>query len=411
MSGEGTPRVHSDGTELPVFPGLRAPGCPFGPPAESTEWRDSEGLSRAVWHGFPVWMVSRYDDIMATLADHRLSADTSKSLQPSVLSENDNAPEIFPRMDDPEHTRLRRQLTKDFTVKRVNAMRPEIEKLADGFIDKMLEKGPPADLVRDYAVPIPSLVISLLLGVPWSEHEFFEKHAATMFTVDATPEQSGEAVLALIGLINELIDRKEHEPGDDLLSRVFHEHVATGQLKRETLAITAFIVLGAGHDTTANMIAEGTLALLQNPETLARLRDTDDPQLIAAAVEELLRYLSIVHSNVVRVATEDLTIAGQLVRAGEGVCINIPSGNWDDKFWSAPEDLDIDRKPFTHLAFGYGVHQCLGQQLARVELQIALPLLLRRIPDLALAVPFEELRWRHDMDTYGVHELPVTWGT
>jgi cytochrome P450 len=288
--------------ELPVFPDARPAECPFGPPAGSAEWRSNDGLAKAQWHGFPVWMVSRYDDIMAALNDERLSADTNKTLQRSVLTEGDNAPEIFPRMDDPEHTRLRRQLTKDFTVKRVNAMRPEIEKLAGGFIDQMLAAGPPADLVRDYALPLPSLVVSLLLGVPYSEHEFFEKHAATMFRIDATTQESAEAVLALLGLINELIDRKEHDPGDDLLSRVFHEHVVTGELKRETLANTAFIVLGAGHDTTTNMIAEGTLALLRNPETLERIRNTDDPELIRAAVEELLRYLSIVHSNVVRVA-------------------------------------------------------------------------------------------------------------
>jgi cytochrome P450 len=396
-------------TDLPVYPAPRPAECPFGPPGGSDEWLEMQGLARATWHGFPVWMVSRYDDIMAALSDDRLSADTNSSLQESGLGDADNAPEIFPRMDDPEHTRLRRQLTKDFTVKRVNAMRPEIEKLANGFIDTMIEKGPPADLVRDYAVPIPSLVISLLLGVPWEKHDFFERHAATMFTANTTPEQSGEAVMALLGLVNETIDQKEREPGEDMLSRVFHEHVATGELKRETLAITAFIVLAAGHDTTSNMIAEGTLALLRNPQTLERLRNTDDPQVIYAAIEELLRYLSIVHSNVVRVAKEDFEIGGQMIRAGDGVCFNLPSGNWDERVFADPDVLDIDRKPFTHLAFGHGVHQCVGQQLARAELQIAIPLLIRRLPDLALAVPFEDLRWRHDMDTYGVHALPVTW--
>lgn len=396
-------------TDLPVFPGRRPTECPFAPPAESVEWREGSGLGRAQWHGFPVWMVSRYEDIKAALADERLSADTNKTLQASVLSEDNDAPQIFPRMDDPEHARLRRQLTKDFTVRRVNAMRPEIERLAGGFIDTMIEKGPPADLVTDYAVPIPSLVISMLLGVPYGDHEFFEKHAATMFTADATPEETGNAVMALIGYINELIDLKEREPGDDLLSRMLREHVAAGELPRETLAITAFIVLAAGHDTTANMISLGTLALLQNPDALEKIRTTKDPTVIAAAVEELLRYLTIVHSNVVRVATEDLTIGGQLIRKGEGVSMNLPSGNWDDGFWSNPDILDIERKPFTHLAFGYGVHQCVGQQLARVELQNALPLLVRRLPGLRLAVPFEELKWRHNMDTYGVHALPLSW--
>jgi cytochrome P450 len=356
-----------------------------------------------------VWVVSRYEDIKAAMTDPRLSADTTKTLQATVLTDNDNAPEIFPRMDDPEHARLRRQLTKDFTVKRVNGMRREIEDMANGFVDRILEKGPPADLVRDYALPIPSQVISLLLGVPYSDHKFFQRHASTMFSLDATREQHSEAILGLLGYLHELIARKERDPGDDLISRVLREHVATGELSRDTLAITAMILLNAGHDTSANMIALGTLALLRHPDAQAKIRNADDPTVIANAVEELLRYLTIVHSNVVRVATEDVTIGGQLIRAGEGVIMNLPAGNWDDRFCTNPDVLDIDRKAFAHLAFGHGVHQCIGQQLARVELQIALPVLLRRIPDLRLNAPFEDLNFRHDMDFYGVHQLPVTW--
>jgi cytochrome P450 len=207
----------------------------------------------------------------------------------------------------------------------------------------------------------------------------------------------------------ELVARKEREPGDDLISRLIREHVQTGELRRETAAMNGIILLNAGHETTANMIALGTVALLENPEALARIRDTDDPDVIANAVEELLRYLTIVHSLVARVATEDVEIGGQLVKAGEGLIMNLPAGNWDPGFAERPETLDLDRAVRGHIAFGYGVHQCIGQTLARAELQIALPTLLRRLPGLRLAVPVEELRFRGDMSIYGVHALPVGW--
>jgi cytochrome P450 len=207
----------------------------------------------------------------------------------------------------------------------------------------------------------------------------------------------------------ELVARKEREPGDDLMSRIVREHVATGELRRETAATNGVILLNAGHETTGNMIALGTAALLENPDQAAVLRETDDPNVIANAVEELLRYLTIVHSLVVRIATEDVEIGGQLVRAGEGLVMNLPAGNWDPTFTAEPETLDLHRPARGHLAFGYGVHQCLGQTLARAELQIALPTLLRRLPELRLAVPIEEIRFRNDMSIYGVHSLPVNW--
>jgi cytochrome P450 len=312
-------------------------------------------------------------------------------------------------MDDPEHARLRRMLTKDFTVKRVEAMRPQIQGMVDGFLEEMIAKGQPADLVRDYALPVPSLVISLLLGVPYADHEFFQQQTSVMMSLTASQEKKRVANRALFGYLLDLVGRKEREPGEDLISRLVREHVATGELSREAAAMNGYILLNAGHETSANMIALGTLALLQHPEEAARIRDTDDPVLVASAVEELLRHLTIVHSLVARVAAEDVTIGGQLVRAGEGLLMNLPAGNRDAAFLADADAFDIDRNVRGHLAFGYGVHQCLGQTLARAELQIALPALLRRLPGLRLAVPLEELRFRHDMSIYGVHELPVAW--
>jgi cytochrome P450 len=399
----------TDTANLPVFPGKRNASCPFDPPPEYAQWRQSEGLRRAVWNGSTVWVVSRYEDIKAAMTDPRISANTLGGVQGGAIANSENAPPIFPRMDDPGHARLRRMLTKDFTVKRVDAIRPRIEEMANGFIDEMISKGSPADLVRGYALPVPSLVISLLLGAPYTDHEFFQEKTSVMLSLTAPKEDRGAATLALFTYLQELVARKESEPGDDLISRLIIEHVATGEISRETVAMNGFILLNAGHETTANMIALGTLALLQHPAELARIRDADDLALIANAVEELLRYLTIVHSLVARVAIEDVTIGGQLIRAGEGLVMNLPAGNWDTAFVGEPGNLDIDRSVRGHVAFGYGVHQCIGQILARAELQIALPTLLRRLPGLRLAVPFEQLRFRNDMSIYGVHELPVEW--
>jgi cytochrome P450 len=393
---------------LPAVPGKRAAACPFDPPPEYARWRAADGLQRAMWEGAPVWVVSRNEDIKAAMTDPRISANTL-DLQGGELATSADAPPIFPRMDGPEHVRLRRMLTKDFTVKRVDDMRPRIEEMANGFIDEMIVKGAPADLVRGYALPIPSLVISLLLGVPYTEHEFFQENTSTMLSLTASRAERDAAAGALFGYLFELVERKEREPGDDLIGRVLSEHVATGELDKKTLAMNSFILLNAGHETTANMIALGTLALLRHPAELARIRDTDEPAVIANAVEELLRYLTIVHSLVARRAAEDVTIGGQLIRAGEVLLMNLPAGNWDTAAFAEPGTLDIDRGARGHIAFGYGIHQCLGQILARAELQIALPTLLRRLPGLRLAVPLEQLRLRSDMSIYGVHELPVEW--
>ncbi|SCE09116.1 cytochrome P450 [Streptomyces sp. DvalAA-19] len=392
----------------PLFPAARAPQCPFNPSPEYAGWRAEEGLRKVSWNGHSVWAVSRFEDIKAAMTDPRISAE-ALALQSNGAHEGPNAPEIFARMDDPEHARLRRMLTKDFTVKRVDALRPQIQEMADGFIDAMIEKGAPADLVQDYALPIPSLVISLMLGVPYKDHDFFQTITATMMNMHTPREEKAQASREFFGYMMELVARKEREPEDDLMSRVVHEHVLTGQLRRETAAMNGVILLNAGHETTANMISLSTAALLENPRMADRLVTCEDPRQLANAIEELLRYLTIVHSLVARVAKEDLELGGQQIKAGEGLIMNLPAGNWDPAFTEQPELLDLDRKARGHLAFGHGVHQCLGQTLARAELQIALPTLLRRLPGLRLAVPLEEISFRNDMSIYGVHELPLTW--
>jgi len=359
-----------------------------------------------MWNGQQVWSVSRYQDIRAALVDPRLSADTLPDLFES--SGDNEKPVIFARTDDPEHHRLRRMMTSQFTFRRTEAMRPQIQKLVDHYLDKMIDKGPPADIVRDFALPVPSMVIALLLGVPPEDLELFQHNSTAGLDVNSTDEQRAQGFIEMYMYIQELVGRKEREPGDDLISRLITDYVATDQLDYNTVAVNGVIMMLAGHETTANMISLGTVALLEHREVFERLGQTDDATVIAQAVEELMRYLTIVHAQVDRIATEDLTIAGQLIRAGDRLLMNLPAGNWDSEFVDSPEKLDIQRNARGHLAFGYGTHQCIGANLARVEMQVAFATLARRLPGLQLAVPPDELQFK-EADIYGMKELPVTW--
>ena len=393
-------------TELPVIPASREARCPLAPPPEFAQWRDEPGLRRAMWGGLPVWSVSRYQDIRAALVDPRLSADTiASSIKPSS---DEGTPVIFARIDNPEHHRLRRMMTSQFTFRRTEAMRPQIQEMVDQFLGTMIENGPPADIVRDFALPMPSLVIALLLGVPPEDLGLFQYNTSLGLDTRTSEEQKGQAFATMFAYIQELVRRKEAEPGDDLISRLVTDYVATGQLSRETAAMNGVIMMQAGHETTANMISLGTVALLQHRDVFERLGQTDDPAVIANAIEELMRYLTIVHAQVDRIATEDLTIGGQLIRAGDRLLMNLPAGNWDSEFVENPEAFDIDRNTRGHVGFGYGVHQCIGANLARVEMQVAFATLARRLPGLRLAVSPDELQFK-DSDIYGMKELPVTW--
>lgn len=364
-------------------------------------------MRRAMFQGNPVWVVSRYRDIRAALVDPRLSAKTiPDAMMPKDA--DDKVPVMFARTDDPEHHRLRRMMTSNFTFRRCESMRPQIQEMVDHYLGRMIDSGAPADLVREFALPVPSLVIALLLGVPPEDLGLFQQHTTTGLDQRSTDEEKGQAFGAMYAYIEELVQRKEREPGDDLISRLVTEYVATGQLNHATTAMNSVIMMQAGHETTANMISLGTVALLEHPEVFEQLGQTDDPAVIANIVEELMRYLSIVHSQVDRVATEDLVIGGQLIRAGEFVMMNLLAGNWDAEFVPHPEAFDVERNTRGHLGFGYGVHQCIGANLARVEMQVTFATLARRLPGLTLAASPEELRFK-DANIYGMKELPVSW--
>lgn len=346
------------------------------------------------------------------LGDARLSADFSNPGFPSPVPHTGGKQAVtdlsFVGMDDPEHARLRRMVSGAFAIRRIEAMRPSVQRMVDDFIDRMLAGPKPADLVQALALPVPSLVISELLGVPYADHDFFQTNSKAIVSSAVTPEERQAAHLNLHGYLDHLVGEKLGHPGDDLLSGLA-ERIGAGELTRHQAATMGVLLLLGGHETTANMISLGTLLLLQHPDQLALVRDAEDPKVVASAVEEMLRYLSIVHLGRRRTALEDIEIAGHTIRAGEGVILLGELANRDPSVFPDPDRLDLTRDARHHQAFGLGTHHCLGQPLARMELQVVYPTVLRRVPTLRVAAGLDELPFKHDAVIYGLHALPVTW--
>ncbi|WP_320775392.1 cytochrome P450 [Streptomyces sp. CRN 30] len=409
-----TPGTAHPVADVPEFPAPRSSACPFDPSPGMRALSDHGPVTRVrSWGGSTPWAVTGHAEQKALLSDPRLSVDFSLPGFPSPVdprhSHAGGSPDLsFVGMDDPEHARLRRMISGTFTIKRVEAMRPAVQRMTDTFIDAMLAGPRPADLVQDLALPLPSLVISELLGVPYDDHAFFQTNSKTLVSALATGEERHAAHTALSSYLDDLLGQKTAAPGDDLLSSL-GQRVAAGELSRREAATMGVLLLLGGHETTANMISLGTLLLLQHPEQLAAVRDTDDPRVVADAVEELLRYLSIVHLGRRRTAVEDIEIAGVTIAAGEGVILLGELANRDPLVFEEPDRLDITRNARRHQAFGVGTHHCVGQPLARLELQVLYPTLFRRVPTLRAAVPLEDVRFKHDAVIYGLHALPVTW--
>lgn len=395
------------------FPMARAAGCPFDPPPALGVRQAERPISRVrIWDGSTPWLITRHEDVRTLLGDPRISADNTRSGYPHRSAANKARSSVgrtFLTMDDPEHARLRRMVTAPFMVKKLEALRPAIQNFVDELIDEMLAGPKPVDLVEAFALPVPSLVICELLGVPYEDHEKFQRHSKVLVRRSSTVDEAVEASGALTEYLDGLLDAKRAAPGNDLLSMLVTEQVDTGRMTRREAANMGVILLVAGHETTANMIALGTVALLEHPDQLALLRESDDPKVAAAATEELLRYLNITHSGRRRVALEDIEIGGEVIRAGEGVICATDIANRDPELFPDPACLDISRNARRHVAFGFGVHQCLGQPLARVELQVVYGTLYKRVPTLALATDVDQIEFKHDGLVYGVYELPVTW--
>ncbi|HTE64174.1 MAG TPA: cytochrome P450, partial [Solirubrobacteraceae bacterium] len=348
--------------EIPGFPMARAAGCPFDPAPELSA-RAPVARVR-LWDGSTPWLITGYADARALLADPRISADVRLAGFPhasAAARARRTRARTFIGMDDPDHARLRRMVTATFAIRRVEALRAPIQRIVDQSIDALLAGPRPVDLVQAFALPVPSLVICRLLGVPYADHDFFQRRSRVMVDLGQPEERVTAAQDELIEYLDGVIAGKLAAPADDLLSRLAVEQVATGALPRREAALMAVLLLVAGHETTANMIALGTLALLEHPDQLAALRDADDPAAIAGAVEELLRYLTITHSGRRRVALEDIEVGGRLIRAGDGIVVANDAADRDERRFDDPDRLDVHRDARGHVAFGFGVHQCLGQ--------------------------------------------------
>ncbi|MGW0704430.1 cytochrome P450 [Streptomyces sp. NPDC002643] len=398
-------------TQIDKAPQLPAPRqCPYAPPAFYTDTRESGRPRRGtIWDGSTPWLVAGHDQVQQVLQDPRVGADVTDPAFPNTdAAQPQMQGDIFFRKDGEEHLPIRRILNPDFTVKRVERWRPRIEQLVDETIDALLEQPRPVDLVKHFALPIPTVAICELLGVDLADSPLVTRAAHLATDMESAPEETFAAMREMFEVLARHARLKQEQPDDRLLSRLVNEHVPTGELTFDKAVGLGLLVIGAGHETTANMLGLSVLALIQNPAQREKL--LSDPDAYAATcAEEMLRYWTIVQTEPRRFAHEDIEVGGQLIKAGEGIICSLAAANRDPAVFESPEELDVTRPGRRHMAFGHGVHQCLGQNLARVELQTALPRLFQRLPELRLAVPEEELRFRDTHIVYGLHELPVTW--
>ncbi|MEV7520360.1 cytochrome P450 [Streptomyces sp. NPDC091371] len=385
-----------------TLPTERQPGCPFDPPAELTEARSHGPISHYTHPGGkPGWMITGYDLVRSVLADPRFSS--RRDLLNVVDFELPPAPPgEFLLMDDPEHSRYRKPLVGKFTARRMRLLTERIEQITTECLDAMEKAGPTADLVTAFAKPIPTIIICELLGVPYEDRASFQEQIDKFMNGETGDEELMAAYTATQEYLAQLVVAKRANPTDDVLSELTDSDLTDEELKGISL-----ILLAAGFDTTANMLSLGAFALLENPEQLAALRA--DPALIDQAVEELLRYLSVAKSFM-RTALEDVEVGGQTIKAGTTVVLSYNTANRDPERYADPHLLNLNRQDGGHLAFGHGIHLCLGAQLARVEMRVAFTALLQRFPTLRLAVPAEDVAVRPETaDIYGVKSLPVTW--
>ncbi|MGC0375078.1 cytochrome P450 [Streptomyces sp. SAI-229] len=382
---------------------------PFDPPVELAHYREHEPIRRMRYpDGHTGWLVTSHGLARSILADSRFSARSEFKRPPVSRPGADpfyGAPALpgwLVDMDAPEHTRIRQRLTGKFTARRMREMRPAIERIIENLLDDMERDTPPVDLVESFALPVPSLMICELLGVPYSERKEFQRNSETLFSLEVTADEASAAMDRLYAFLRELATTGGRRDG--LLAMLAED----GTLDAEEIAGVGVLLLTAGHESTSSSLALSTFTLLSHPEQLAKLKER--PDLVDNAVEELLRYLTVFHFGVPRTPLEDVEVDGHLLRAGESITVSLPAANRDPEWFAqAPDTFDIERRTSGHLAFGYGIHQCLGQNLVRMEMRAALPALFRRFPGLALAVPAEEIPLSTDMSVYGVHRLPVTW--
>lgn len=355
------------------------------------------------------WLVLGHAEARSVLSDPRFSARRTpgpvavRQVDAQLVRRRARLGAL-PRMDPPEHTRYRRLLGRHFSQRRIAALVPRIERIAAEHLDAMLAAGSPADLVTGFAAPVATQVICEILGVPYEDRHMFWARTAGLLAVDTPHDRLLEHLGDALDFMSHIVTTKRQDPSDDLLSVLVKP--ATG-LTDDELAGLGNLLLTTGHEEPASMIALAVVALLAHPDQLDRLRQNRG--LVDPAIEELLRHQTILHFGVARTAIEPIELGGQAIHPGETAVVALPAVNRDPAVYACPHALDITRARSAHLGFGHGIHQCLGQHLARAQLRAVLTLLLDRVPTLELAAPVRRLRFRHDMFVYGVHEVPVAW--
>jgi nocardicin N-oxygenase len=372
--------------------------------------RATEPVSRIrLPYGGEGWLLTRYADNRALLTDSRFSRAAAVGPDSPRLTVEPAGGSAMTILDPPEHTRLRRLVAPAFTARRIEGLRPRVTAVAAELLNRMLATGPPADLVAAFALPLPITVICELLGVPLRDQPGFTALAGRLLSSTAYPRTAVRAAVdELSDYLSDLIELRRAEPRDDLISVLVHARDADNRLSEQELVTLCGTLLGAGYENVANAIANCTLLLTERPARLARLHA--EPRLVPAAVEEMLRYtMSGMGVSHARIATEDVVVADVLVREGDAVFASLPAANHDPEVFPDPDRVDFDRPSANHLAFGHGPHTCLGAQLARLELVVALTALTRALPGLRLAVPVDDVRWKAGLTVRGPVALPVTW--
>lgn len=381
---------------------------PFHEPEILREMREQDTLGKVTtWEGKQVWYVTRYADACQVLRDARFSVLQDKGL-PELTPGRAKTPGMLGRTDEPRHRELRRMFAAEFLVSRVDEMRPRIQQTVAAQLAHLLSVPPPTDFHTTFSMGIPAETVGSLLGAPPDARKVFRRCLAVLSDRTTSVATKSTADQELYACCRQLVEQKLAEPGDDLISRCMTGPLRDGQMHPEEAYRTTVQMVSGGHTTTAAMITLGTLTLLVKPEWRQALRDR--PDAVPDAVEELLRFHSPMIDGLPRVAVEDVVVGGTRVRAGDGLLVSVASANHDARTFDQPDDLRVDRKAARrHLSFGHGAHRCIGQWLARAEIQTAIRAVALELPTLRLAVPVEELRFRDDNFVAGVEELPVTW--
>ncbi|MGB8942045.1 MAG: cytochrome P450 [Streptomyces sp.] len=370
--------------------------------------------------GVEAWLVTRYADARQTLADTRLSKnpvhhseDAHAKGKTGIPGERSaNLMTHLLNIDPPDHTRLRRLVSKAFTPRRVAEFEPRVQELADGLIDRFAGTGE-ADLIHEFAFPLPIYAICDLLGVPREDQDDFRDWAGMMIRHGGGPRGGvARSVKKMRGYLAELIHRKRLAPGDDLISDLIRASDHGEHLTENEAAAMCFVLLFAGFETTINLIGNGVYALLRNPVQRSLLQDSiqrQDHGLLETGIEELLRFDGPVEMATWRYATQSLEIGGQRIAQGDPVLVVLAAADRDPARFDEPSTLDLSRTDNPHLGYGHGIHYCVGAPLARLEGRIALATLLKRLPDIQLAVTPDELRWRGGLIMRGLRTLPIAF--